>query len=147
MAALGWRSAPVPMAAFEWRSAPASSIHVPLATGTIYVLIVIFLQRMMRGRPGLNLRLVQACHNLALSVFSLSLAIGTAIEVARRSSREGSFWLLCEDQSTQVSISSCVHRTKATAGRLIRVCVPVAAQRHALVHELCVLSLQVLGIA
>uniref|UniRef100_A0A7S0P5Y2 Elongation of fatty acids protein n=1 Tax=Calcidiscus leptoporus TaxID=127549 RepID=A0A7S0P5Y2_9EUKA len=86
---------------FDWRSAPASSIHVPLTSGVIYVFVVISLHLLMRGRPGLSLRLVQACHNLTLSIFSLGLALGTAIEVARRSSREGALWLLCEDPSTK----------------------------------------------
>mmetsp|Transcript_40318 Transcript_40318/g.86025 ORF Transcript_40318/g.86025 Transcript_40318/m.86025 type:complete len:250 (-) Transcript_40318:155-904(-) len=86
------------MDAFEWRSAPGSSIYAPLSAAALYVLVVLVMPR-----PGLRLRYVQAAHNLLLSVFSLLLAIGTVLEMARRISNEGGLWLLCEDPATEPS--------------------------------------------
>jgi len=88
---------------FDWRSAPLSDVRTPLVTGTCYVLCVLVLNECMRKRAGFSMRLLQAFHNLALSLGSLLLALGTLSEVVKRSTQDGLAitWLFCEDPATQ----------------------------------------------
>jgi len=61
----------------------------------------------MRGRAGFEMRYIQALHNLLLSLGSMLLALGTLVEVVRRTSNPGVGhvgdvrWMFCENPETK----------------------------------------------
>ena len=96
---------------FDWASAPLSDIRAPALASAGYVLVVVVLDRLMRLRGrGFETKYLQAVHNLILCVLSLTMAVGTAVEVVRRSAsapfENGSMlgrgrWIFCEEPSTE----------------------------------------------
>jgi hypothetical protein len=100
------------MAGFAWATAPLSDFRAPVCAAAGYVLVVLVLERLMRLRGhGFETKYLQAAHNAILCVLSLTMAVGTAVEVFRRvasSHTDGAVlgparWVFCEDPRTEVS--------------------------------------------
>ena len=86
---------------FNWKHALMSHPTTPFLVGAGYLVLVLALNKFARGL-NLNMRLLQAAHNLILCLGSLAMALGTAVEVTRRVRFEGSSrWLFCEAPSTE----------------------------------------------
>ena len=86
------------MESFAWTEARLSSATAPAAAASAYLLVVAILDR---AKPHLDTRPVQAAHNLFLAAASAAMAVGTALEVARRVADEASpRWLFCESPTT-----------------------------------------------
>lgn len=98
------------MAGFAWATAPLSDFRAPVCAAAGYVLVVLVLERLMRLRGhGFETKYLQAAHNAILCVLSLTMAVGTAVEVFRRvasSHTDGAVlgparWVFCEDPRTE----------------------------------------------
>jgi hypothetical protein len=96
----------LPTAGFSWPNAPLSRIEFPLVVGILYVVLVLLLNSFMKVRKsGLNVKYLQAVHNMILCLISLALFCGTARELFYRLSSSstssgmlGAFtFLFCED--------------------------------------------------
>ena len=46
-------------AEFVWAEAPLSDVRAPLIAGAVYIVLVLLLQRIMRGRKGCEMKYVQ----------------------------------------------------------------------------------------
>ena len=98
-------------AEFSWATAPLNDFRAPVLASAGYVLVVLVLERLMRLRGrGFETKYLQAVHNAILCVLSLTMAVGTAVEVFRRiATSDGgdsvlgsARWVFCEDPRTQV---------------------------------------------
>ena len=98
-------------AEFSWATAPLNDFRAPVLASAGYVLVVLVLERLMRLRGrGFETKYLQAVHNAILCVLSLTMAVGTAVEVSRRiATSDGgdsvlgsARWVFCEDPRTQV---------------------------------------------
>ena len=101
----------MPAAEFSWATAPLNDFRAPAFASAGYVLVVLVLERLMRLRGrGFETKYLQAVHNAILCVLSLTMAVGTAVEVVRRiasSDSDGGVlgsarWVFCEDPRTEV---------------------------------------------
>ena len=98
-------------AEFSWATAPLNDFRAPVLASAGYVLVVLVLERLMRLRGrGFETKYLQAVHNAILCVLSLTMAVGTAVEVFRRIATSdagdsvlgSARWVFCEDPRTQV---------------------------------------------
>ena len=97
---------------FVWATASLSDFRAPVFASAGYVLVVVVLERLMRIRGrGFETKYLQAVHNLILCGLSLTMAVGTAVEVLWRSASTddggggvlgSGRWIFCEDPSTEV---------------------------------------------
>lgn len=88
---------------FRWVDAPLNGIKAPLTAVVVYLSVVGLLVAHMRSRgkrPYAVPDSLAAGHNVALSVGSAVMFVGTAREVLRRSDVEGWNWILCESSSS-----------------------------------------------
>ena len=101
----------MPAAELSWATAPLNDFRAPAFASAGYVLVVLVLERLMRLRGrGFETKYLQAVHNAILCVLSLTMAVGTAVEVVRRiasSDSDGGVlgsarWVFCEDPRTEV---------------------------------------------
>eukprot|EP00667_Euglena_gracilis_P018905 EG_transcript_20170 len=83
--------------AFDWATAPLHSLASVAGGATGYLLLVAVLDRL---KPRLELRGLQAAHNLVLCGGSLAMFLGLLVELALRASRSGTGWIICESPST-----------------------------------------------
>lgn len=96
-----------PSDSFTWADAPLSDVSAPCIAACCYVAVILTLERLMRARGrGFDTKWLQVAHNLILCLASLLMALGTAVEVVRRSLAEADSspwfgrWLYCEDPQT-----------------------------------------------
>lgn len=68
---------------FDWKSAPFSQGHYPVAAILLYLATIFSLQRYMRFRPPVKLRVLTFLHNVFLCLLSAAMALGVVVEVVR----------------------------------------------------------------
>jgi len=83
---------------FQWEAAPLSRWQWPVISVVLYLIVVALLSYYMKSRAAFNLRLVTVGHNMILSLGSLVMLLGTAVELQRRYAHSGTVaWFVCED--------------------------------------------------
>jgi len=79
---------------FDWRTAPLNKPWQPIAAGVIYLILIYALERRSKFRPlsvetkG-NITKIQSVHNLAISLGSLGMVLGTIISAAVTKAKTG----------------------------------------------------------
>jgi len=89
---------------FEWEAAPLSHWRWPALGVAAYLVAVAALSVGMRSRQGLQLKYATAAHNMLLSLGSLCMLLGTALEASRRRAASGELeWLFCESGAARAN--------------------------------------------
>ena len=85
---------------FEWRGKPCSRVYYPVLAIVIYLAVIFGLQRFMRHRAPLRLRIPTFVHNAFLCVLSVAMAFFTLFEVLSLGYRRGFIDVLCDRGQT-----------------------------------------------
>lgn len=86
---------------FDWATAPLASLTAPVATGALYLVSVCLIPLIVPAGGFKSLKWILFSHNAILSIGSAIIFIGTAVEMLKRVSREGSGdWMFCENPAT-----------------------------------------------
>ena len=83
-------------ATFSFETAHASNVRYPVSAVLVYLLVIFSLQRIMRDRPALKLRIPAFIHNTFLCSLSALMAIGTLIEVFQVTRASGFGGVICD---------------------------------------------------
>ncbi len=81
---------------FSFATAHASSVRYPVTAVLLYLLVIFTLQRLMRDRAALKLRVPAFIHNTFLCLLSAMMAIGTLVEVLRVTRHSGFGGVICD---------------------------------------------------
>ncbi|CAN8064342.1 unnamed protein product [Agarophyton chilense] len=80
---------------FEWKMAPFSSVVYPVCAIVVYLSLIFSLQKFMRSRPPVSLKVPTVVHNVFLCALSVAMAMGVFAEVLKT-------WFASSDATREV---------------------------------------------